>query len=164
MVAFYTVSPHPLPASPPRCCVCVVPQARRLRKVLGGGMRQAGVIAAPGIVALTEQVQKLAQDHSNAKCVVGADSCSRGELCLCRCMLSGRAVRASTLTTLPAPPNPPSALWGALSCAREGVRSACKRGGDPTYRLYCPLVVSVVVTSTLSVVMARYTFWIPGSV
>lgn len=42
-------------------------RARRMRKVLGGGMRQAGVIAAAGIVALTEMVDRLAEDHSNAK-------------------------------------------------------------------------------------------------
>lgn len=44
-----------------------VARARRMRKVLGGGMRQAGVIAAAGIVALTEMVERLADDHANAK-------------------------------------------------------------------------------------------------
>jgi threonine aldolase len=43
-----------------------VDRARRMRKVLGGGMRQAGVIAAPGIVALTEMVRRLDEDHRNA--------------------------------------------------------------------------------------------------
>ena len=42
-------------------------EARRARKVLGGGMRQAGVIAAAGIVALTEMVDRLVEDHANAK-------------------------------------------------------------------------------------------------
>ncbi len=42
-------------------------EARRARKVLGGGMRQAGVIAAAGIVALTEMVDRLAEDHANAR-------------------------------------------------------------------------------------------------
>ena len=42
-------------------------EARRMRKILGGGMRQAGVIAAPGIVALTEMVSRLADDHRNAR-------------------------------------------------------------------------------------------------
>ncbi|MFC4121874.1 GntG family PLP-dependent aldolase [Nonomuraea zeae] len=40
--------------------------ARRMRKLLGGGMRQAGVIAACGIVALTEMTGRLAEDHENA--------------------------------------------------------------------------------------------------
>jgi len=42
-------------------------QARRARKVLGGGMRQAGVLAAAGIVALNEMVERLAEDHANAR-------------------------------------------------------------------------------------------------
>ena len=42
-------------------------QARRNRKVVGGGMRQAGVIAAAGIMALTEMVERLAEDHANAQ-------------------------------------------------------------------------------------------------
>ena len=44
-----------------------VKEARRARKVLGGGMRQAGVIAAAGIVALTEMVDRLAEDHLHAR-------------------------------------------------------------------------------------------------
>ncbi len=43
-----------------------ITQARRVRKVLGGGMRQAGVLAAAGIIALTEMVDRLADDHENA--------------------------------------------------------------------------------------------------
>ena len=42
-------------------------QARRWRKALGGGMRQAGVLAAAGLYALEHHVQKLAQDHANAE-------------------------------------------------------------------------------------------------
>ncbi len=40
--------------------------ARRWRKMLGGGMRQAGILAAAGIIALTEHVERLADDHANA--------------------------------------------------------------------------------------------------
>jgi threonine aldolase len=40
---------------------------RRVRKALGGGLRQAGVLAAPGIVALTEMVGRLEEDHVRAK-------------------------------------------------------------------------------------------------
>ncbi|MCR8643273.1 low-specificity L-threonine aldolase [Paenibacillus sp. N1-5-1-14] len=39
----------------------------RLRKMLGGGMRQAGIIAAAGLVALQQMVDRLADDHANAK-------------------------------------------------------------------------------------------------
>lgn len=42
-------------------------KTRRMRKVVGGGMRQAGVIAAAGIVAMTEMVERLADDHANAR-------------------------------------------------------------------------------------------------
>ena len=42
-------------------------KARRIRKMLGGGMRQAGIIAAAGKIALTEMVERLAEDHSNAR-------------------------------------------------------------------------------------------------
>ncbi len=44
-----------------------IEEAKRVRKVLGGGMRQAGVIAAAGIVALTQMVDRLAEDHANAR-------------------------------------------------------------------------------------------------
>ena len=58
-------------AAPVGSVVCgakdFVAEARRVRKVLGGGMRQAGVLAAAGIVALTEMVDRLKDDHSNAR-------------------------------------------------------------------------------------------------
>ncbi len=41
-------------------------EAHRLRKKLGGGMRQAGIIAAPGIIALEKMVDRLDDDHKNA--------------------------------------------------------------------------------------------------
>jgi threonine aldolase len=44
-----------------------VSEARRARKVVGGGMRQAGVIAAAGIVSLNDMVDRLAEDHENAQ-------------------------------------------------------------------------------------------------
>ncbi len=58
-------------AAPVGSVVCGPPdfitRARRARKVLGGGMRQAGVLAAAGIVALNEMVDRLAEDHANAR-------------------------------------------------------------------------------------------------
>jgi threonine aldolase len=44
-----------------------IKQAKRWRKMLGGGMRQAGVLAAAGIYALENNVQRLAEDHDNAQ-------------------------------------------------------------------------------------------------
>ncbi len=45
----------------------LIKKARRWRKVLGGGMRQAGILAAAGIIALSEHVDRLADDHANAR-------------------------------------------------------------------------------------------------
>ena len=44
-----------------------IERARKWRKMLGGGMRQVGVIAAAGIVALEDMVSRLSEDHDNAK-------------------------------------------------------------------------------------------------
>ncbi|MEZ9210290.1 low-specificity L-threonine aldolase [Vibrio splendidus] len=44
-----------------------IAKARRLRKMVGGGMRQAGILAAAGKMALTENVAQLKNDHQNAK-------------------------------------------------------------------------------------------------
>lgn len=44
-----------------------VKEARRWRKRLGGGMRQAGIIAAPGIIALRKMTDRLSEDHANAR-------------------------------------------------------------------------------------------------
>ena len=42
-------------------------RGRIYRKALGGGMRQAGILAAAGLIALEQGPEKLAQDHANAK-------------------------------------------------------------------------------------------------
>jgi threonine aldolase len=44
-----------------------IAQARRYRKMVGGGMRQAGVLAAAGVIALRSGVQRLAEDHRRAR-------------------------------------------------------------------------------------------------
>lgn len=49
-----------------------ISSARRWRKMLGGGMRQAGILAAAGIYALTHHVERLAEDHANATRVADA--------------------------------------------------------------------------------------------
>lgn len=57
-------------AAPVGSLVCgseaFVRRARRQRKMLGGGMRQAGVLAAAGIVALETMTERLSEDHANA--------------------------------------------------------------------------------------------------
>lgn len=49
----------------------LIDKGRLLRKRLGGGMRQAGVVAAPGLIALEESPRILAQDHANAQLIAG---------------------------------------------------------------------------------------------
>lgn len=49
-----------------------IKQARRVRKVFGGGMRQAGYLAAAGIYALENNIERLAEDHDHAKQVAAA--------------------------------------------------------------------------------------------
>ncbi|MDI6851488.1 MAG: GntG family PLP-dependent aldolase [bacterium] len=44
-----------------------IEKARRIRKLLGGGMRQAGILAACGIVAIQKMIDRLEEDHKNAK-------------------------------------------------------------------------------------------------
>lgn len=44
-----------------------IARARRVRKMLGGGMRQVGAVAAAGIVALETMIDRLAEDHANAR-------------------------------------------------------------------------------------------------
>jgi threonine aldolase len=45
----------------------LIGKARRIRKMLGGGMRQAGILAAAGLYALEHHVARLAEDHANAE-------------------------------------------------------------------------------------------------
>ena len=62
-----------------------IEKARKLRKVLGGGMRQAGIIAAPGIVALEKMISRLEEDHRNARYLAkGINETSRIQIDLSR--------------------------------------------------------------------------------
>ncbi len=57
-----------------------IKEARRMRKMLGGVMRQAGILAACGIISIEEMVDRLAEDHDNARyfanCLEGIDGFS----------------------------------------------------------------------------------------
>lgn len=63
-------------------------QARKWRKRLGGGMRQAGLMAAPGIIAITKMVERLAEDHRRAH-----------ELALQLSQIDGMIVEVSSVDT-----------------------------------------------------------------
>ena len=58
-------------AAPVGSLVCgskaFIARARRIRKMVGGGMRQAGILAAAGLVALNEMIERLSEDHLNAR-------------------------------------------------------------------------------------------------
>jgi threonine aldolase len=55
-----------------------IQKARKTRKLLGGGMRQAGIIAAPGIIALEKMISRLKTDHENARLLAEKISKIRG--------------------------------------------------------------------------------------
>ncbi len=55
-----------------------IARAHRYRKMVGGGMRQAGVLAAAGVVALQEMVDRLQEDHDNARVLAEAIASIRG--------------------------------------------------------------------------------------
>lgn len=55
-----------------------IEKAKRWRKVLGGGMRQSGIIAAAGLYALEHNVRRLAEDHENGKLLAERLSAVRG--------------------------------------------------------------------------------------
>jgi len=55
-----------------------IAEARRARKVLGGGMRQAGIIAAAGLLALDQMVDRIREDHDNAACLAQGISRTKG--------------------------------------------------------------------------------------
>ncbi len=50
----------------------MIEEARRVRKIIGGGMRQAGVLAAAGIHVLEHNIDRLAEDHDNLKQIAEA--------------------------------------------------------------------------------------------
>ncbi len=57
----------------------LVKKARRIRKVFGGGMRQAGFLAAAGIYALQNNIERLSEDHKHAKQI--ADKIAYKKIC-----------------------------------------------------------------------------------
>jgi threonine aldolase len=56
----------------------LIAKARRFRKALGGGMRQAGVLAAAGLIALEQGPKRLHEDHSNARLMAEALANTQG--------------------------------------------------------------------------------------
>ncbi|HJV87679.1 MAG TPA: low-specificity L-threonine aldolase [Noviherbaspirillum sp.] len=71
-------------------------QARRIRKMLGGGMRQAGMIAAAGVYALQHNVRRMADDHANARLL--AEGLSR--IAASHARLQGRSIAHAANTNI----------------------------------------------------------------
>ncbi len=61
------------------CSAAMAAEARVLRKRLGGGMRQAGILAAAGLHALDHHIERLADDHARAARLAGALGAAPGE-------------------------------------------------------------------------------------
>jgi threonine aldolase len=55
-----------------------ITKARRIRKLFGGGMRQAGILAAAGLIALEEGPSRLHEDHANARLLAEAVATCEG--------------------------------------------------------------------------------------
>lgn len=89
--------------------------ARRARKMVGGGMRQAGIIAAAGIVALTEMVDRLAEDHQTARAL------AEGLVDLPGMRLDLETVQTNLVFFGPRNPPPEGPSFAQL-LAREGVQ------------------------------------------
>jgi threonine aldolase len=94
-----------------------VARVRRVRKMLGGGMRQAGVIAAAGIVALDTMVDRLADDHANARLL------AEGLAGIDGVVIDPARVRTNIVMFRMDEPGPPHATLIRLA-AERGVRLA----------------------------------------
>jgi threonine aldolase len=73
-----------------------IQQARRARKMLGGGMRQAGMLAAAGLHALQNHVHRLADDHANARAL----SEGLAKLAASHAKLEGKSVAHAAQTNI----------------------------------------------------------------
>lgn len=101
-----------------------IARARKRRKMLGGGMRQAGVIAAAGLVALDTMLDRLPVDHANAKRLAAGLSKISGVTC------SPEKTVTNIVMFGVAPHVPPDALVEGLR--ERGVRLAHREG--PRFR------------------------------
>ncbi|KAK9827694.1 hypothetical protein WJX81_001165 [Elliptochloris bilobata] len=100
----------------------LIARGRRLRKMLGGGMRQAGVIAAPGLLALQQGPQGLAADHAKARKLAAALASIPGVL------IDAERVQ-SNIVVFALAPGPCSPVQLCARLKRRGVLAAPFRGG-----------------------------------
>jgi threonine aldolase len=104
-----------------------VGKARRVRKLLGGAMRQAGVIAAAALVGLEEMRDRLADDHRNAKAFAKGLAGIRGAR-----IDADRVV--TNIVSFEIDPMWMDAGAFAKACAEQGVRISRYMGNSPRLR------------------------------
>nr|WP_267874994.1 low-specificity L-threonine aldolase [Massilia eburnea] len=119
----------------------LIEQGKRWRKMLGGGMRQAGVIAAAGLYALQNNVQRLAEDHANAAWLA-AELAKIGVLQV--------SVPQTNIVFVTMPREACEGLNAALAAERIRVSMA------PTLRLVTHLDVSRADLEHVAAVIAHY--------
>jgi threonine aldolase len=123
-------------------------RAHRIRKQLGGGMRQAGVLAAAGIVALEEMVDRLAEDHQRAAGLAAALADIPGI----------HLVKGSPNTNMVYIEIDPSMGISAMQCAEKLKQAGVLAGitGERQFRLVChywikdehiPIIVNAFIES-----------------
>ncbi len=112
-----------------------VAKARRVRKLLGGAMRQAGVIAAAALVALEEMPARLGEDHRNAKRL------AEGLAALPGVRLDPRRV-ISNIVSFEVDPAAMDAGAFQKACAEQGLRVSRYLGNSPRLRAVTHLDVS----------------------
>lgn len=96
-------------------------RARRMRKVLGGGMRQAGVLAAAGVVALETMIERLADDHAHARALAEGLAAAPGvSLDMASVQTNMVFVDLVDPAAGPTPGGPSAADPAELVCARLG--------------------------------------------
>jgi len=98
-----------------------IKQARRARKAFGGGMRQVGILAAAGLVALEGWERRLAEDHGRARCLAGGLDGLPGLL------LDPREV-ATNMVYLAVAGGPAAAGGLVAALGRDGVRALALGG------------------------------------
>ncbi len=125
-----------------------VARARKVRKLLGGAMRQAGVIAAAALVALEEMRDRLAEDHANAKRLARGLAATEGI----------RIDAAKVVTNIVSFEIDPGRLDpGAFqkACAERGLRVSRYLGNSPRLRMVTHYGIAAVdVDSALEIVGA----------
>jgi threonine aldolase len=112
-----------------------IARARRVRKLLGGAMRQAGVIAAAALVALEEMRGRLAEDHANAKRLAHGLAKVRG-------IRIDAAKVVTNIVSFEVDPSVMDAGTFQKTCAERGLRISRYLGNSPRLRAVTHLDVS----------------------